>query len=169
MRSSILDNSHRTQSLSTNPASGCSARHHREGSPATPRILVVDDDYSFSALLTLYFTAQGYKVLPAHSASEAKWLISQSRFDLMILNRCLNGRNALGLLDLSKARNPDIPVIVFMAADAEPFLEASLAGKADGVFRKLGPLELLSQQVCRHVGAPDLSVGGRSEALVPAF
>jgi len=62
------------------------------------------------------------------------------------------------LLNLSKNLHPERPVIIFTGADLERFLTKSLAGRADGVVRKLGSLDVLSASVFQCLGRPELKV-----------
>ena len=123
-----------------------------------PGILVIDDDACFCELLSLYFMAKGFDVIAARTASQAELLVQDGRFDLMILDWHLNGVDALDLLNRCKTRYPKIPVIIFTGDDADMSLTAALAGKADGLVRKMGSLESLSSQVCNHLGWPELRV-----------
>ena len=125
---------------------------------AKPRILVIDDDICFCELLSLYFMAKGFDVVAGRTAAQAELLVEQGRFDLVILDWHLNGVDALDLLNRAKSRYPGIPVIIFTGADLDVFLKDALAGRVDGVLRKMGSLESLSSQVCHHLGWPELRV-----------
>jgi len=115
------------------------------------RFLIVDDDGAFCELLSLYFSAKGFEVVATRTASEATTLLQQSQFDLIILDWYLDGVDALDFLNFCKDRYPEIPVIIFTGAEIEAFLKAALAGRVEAVVRKLGSLDALSKQVCKHL------------------
>jgi DNA-binding NtrC family response regulator len=141
-----------------NYSSNLSTGETSEAAMAKPRILVIDDDACFCELLCLYFMAKGFDVVTARTETEAERLVDQGRFDLVILDWYLNGSVTLDLLNRSKKRHPAIPVILFTGAEVELFLKAALAGRVDGVVRKMGSLESLSSQVCHYLGWPELRV-----------
>ena len=115
------------------------------------RFLIVDDDGAFCELLSLYFSAKGFEVVATRTASEATTLLQQSQFDLIILDWYLDRVDALDFLNFCKDRYPEIPVIIFTGAEIEAFLKAALAGRVEAVVRKLGSLDALSKQVCKHL------------------
>src|SRR5262249_16384653 len=102
-------------------------------------------------LLSLYFSAKGFEVVATRTASEATTLLQQSQFDLIILDWYLDRVDALDFLNFCKDRYPEIPVIIFTGAEIEAFLKAALAGRVEAVVRKLGSLDALSKQVCKHL------------------
>ena len=124
---------------------------------AKPRILVIDDDAGFCELLCLYFMAKGFDVITARTTAEAQLFIAEGRFDLVIMDWLLNDADALDLLNLTKSRYPGIPILIFTGAD-DSFLKEALAGRVEGVLRKMNSLEVLSSQVCHHLGWPELRV-----------
>jgi DNA-binding NtrC family response regulator len=128
------------------------------GEAVKPRILVIDDDACFCELLSLYFVAKGFDVITARTAEQAERFVDQGRFDLVILDWYLGGEDALELLNSCKKRHPGVPVIIFTGAEVDMLLKAALAGRVDGVIRKMGSLESLSSQVCHYLGWPELRI-----------
>jgi DNA-binding NtrC family response regulator len=117
-----------------------------------PRVLVIDDKDAVCNLLSLYLGEQGLEVATVRSAAEARAVIERGQFDLVILDWMLKGAERPDLLHLCTARHPDIPVIIFTAADLdEPCIKDLLARGADAVFRKKGPLDALSATICRSL------------------
>jgi len=125
---------------------------------AKPRILVIDDDACFCELLSLYFMAKGFDVVAARSAAQGESLVDRGGFDLVILDWYIDGGDALDLLNRSKRRYPEIPVIIVTGSDVELLLKPALAGRVDGILRKMASLESLSSHVCHHLGWPELRV-----------
>ena len=120
---------------------------------AKSRVLVIDDEVAICELLSLYLRKEGLEVGTVQTAVEGRTLVERGQFDLVILDWKLNGTEGLDLLHLSKTLHPEIPVIVFTGAELdEGLLECGLAGGADAVVRKRGPLDTLSKAVFRHLG-----------------
>ena len=135
------------------------------GVPPTPeveaqhwriRLLVVDDEYSIRELLALYFGIKGLRVTTAGTVSEARALIQRGDFDLLILDWRLGGAEGLDLLNLSKAKHPELPVLIFTGAeDSEDLLKKAFVGRADAVVRKMGSFEALAAEVFGYLDRPD--------------
>jgi DNA-binding response OmpR family regulator len=103
-------------------------------------------------LLSLYLGHKGLEVATVQRAGEARPIIERGQFDLVLLDWKLDGIEGLDLLHLSKARHPDIPVIIYTGADLnEGSLGSDLAREADAVIHKMGPLDALSTAIFRHL------------------
>ena len=75
------------QALSLTPANRSTeprARNAVTGTPAKPRILVVDDVADVTEMIALFLKHAGFEVKTANSASAALRITSQYRFDLII-------------------------------------------------------------------------------------
>lgn len=117
-----------------------------------PRVLVVDDERPICELLSLYLGHKGLEVATVQTADEARALLRQGQFDLVVLDWKLDGAEGLDLLHLSKAQHPDIPVIIFTGTDlSEGSIESGLAREADAIVRKMGPLNTVCAEVFRHL------------------
>jgi DNA-binding response OmpR family regulator len=120
------------------------------------RLLVVDDEHSIRELVALYFGIKGLRVTTAGTVAEARALIQRDEFDLLILDWRLGGAEGLDLLNLSKAKHPQLPVLIFTGAeDSEDLLKKAFAGRADAVVRKMGSFEALAAEVFAHLDRPD--------------
>lgn len=128
-------------------------------SPATrgtgqrePRVLVIDDESSICDLLSLYLRQKGLEMATVQTAPEARPLVEQGQFDVVILDWKLDRAEGLDLLHLSKTLHPDIPVIIFTGADlSEGSIQRGLAHEADEVVRKMGPLDALCAAIFRRL------------------
>jgi DNA-binding response OmpR family regulator len=117
-----------------------------------PRVLVVDDERAICDLLSLYLGHKGLEVATVQTADEARALLEQGQFDLVVLDLKLDGAEGLDLLHLSKAQHPDIPVIIFTGTDlSEGSIKSGLAREADAIVRKMGPLDAVCVEVFRHL------------------
>jgi DNA-binding response OmpR family regulator len=133
-------------------AASCLASGKPDVRQAKPRILVIDDESAICELLSIYLGQKGLEVATVRTTDGARTLVERGQFDLVILDWKLDGTEGLDLLHLSKARHPDIPVIIFTGADLnEGSISNGLAREADAVVRKMGPLDALASTIFRHL------------------
>ncbi len=82
-------------------------------------ILIVDDDPSVIASLTLLLKQAGYRSQCASSPEAALSLVKQGNFDLALLDmnfsRQTSGEEGIRLLQLIRADKPDLPVVLITA------------------------------------------------------
>lgn len=70
----------------------------RCSTPPAPSVLVIDDDVDIVALLSRYFGANGYRVIAATSAAQARMLIRSQVIELVLLDLGLPDEDGLSLL-----------------------------------------------------------------------
>ncbi|MEO7908241.1 MAG: SpoIIE family protein phosphatase [Roseiflexaceae bacterium] len=100
-------------------------------------VLVVDDDFQFRQLLTMWLETRGYQVATAASGEEAlAQLESVARPDLMFLDVLLPGINGLQVLDLIRDEVGDMAVILTTAFGSEPVAINALRRGADDYLSK---------------------------------
>ncbi len=79
------------------------------------KILVVDDDEMLCRFACDILTAQGYRAIPAISASEALDAFDRERFDLLVTNSHMPGMSGVELARAVRGKIPGFPVIVMTA------------------------------------------------------
>lgn len=79
------------------------------------RILVVDDEPSVRVMLEAALRAQGYRVKTASSGLEARRVLSQDEYDVMLLDLRLGDVDGIDILQEAKARWPALEVILLTA------------------------------------------------------
>jgi DNA-binding NtrC family response regulator len=99
-------------------------------------ILVVDDDYSITASLSLLLKQSGYECLCAHSPDEAIAGLSDHPITLVLqdmnFSRATTGEEGLSLIKRIKATNPELPVLLITAWGSIELAVAGIkAGAAD--------------------------------------
>ncbi len=141
------------------------------------RILVVEDEPKVGKALQTGLEREGYDVTWVASGEDGFFLASAQKFDLIILDLMLPGRNGIEILVTLRKRDKETPVLVLTARDAvddrvqgldrgaddyviKPFAFAELVarirallrrGRTDQVLRmKLADLEM--DLVTRRVG-----------------
>ena len=105
-------------------------------------IAIIDDDIHIGNLLEEVLQKAGYKVLRAYSGTEALYLVSQHRPDLILLDLMLPGLTGEEVLERIK----DIPVIVVSAkVDVQDKVKLLLGGAMDYVTKPFNTEELLAR------------------------
>ncbi len=105
-------------------------------------ILIVDDDINIGNMLEEVLTKEGYGVSRAYSGTEALYVLSSQKPDLILLDLMLPGLDGKELLPRIK----DIPVIVVSAKTAtEDKVALLLEGAADYVTKPFDIQELLAR------------------------
>ncbi len=110
---------------------------------ARNRILVVEDDESISKVIQKNLTAAGYAVTAYYDGAEAaKVMVSDTDFDLALLDVMLPGMDGFELMGYMKHYN--IPVIYLTAkADLDSKIQGLRDGAEDYIVKPFEILELL--------------------------
>jgi DNA-binding response OmpR family regulator len=82
--------------------------------PATPNVLLIDDDADLAAMLSDTLGARGYRVWHATTAAEADQVLDQAQPDLIIVDLMLPDRNGL-VLCASLRERIGVPLIICSA------------------------------------------------------
>ena len=97
-------------------------------------ILLVEDDASLSTVLADYLRSKDYTVETANNGKEAWELIMIKHYDLIISDIMMPRMNGFELLQLVRAQNPDMPMIMLTAkADRDDVIHAYELGCDDYV------------------------------------
>ena len=76
-------------------------------------ILVVDDEPSVLLTNSMILRHHGYEVIGVATAREAKVVLGEQRFDMVVCDLALEGsRSGLDVLDFARALYPGIPAIL---------------------------------------------------------
>ena len=77
------------------------------------RILVVDDEEAIREIVSSMLTSANYKCRQASSGLEALALLeSGEEFELMLSDLMMAGLDGIGLLERTKEKFPDMPVVM---------------------------------------------------------
>lgn len=105
-------------------------------------IAIIDDDIYIGNMLTEVLTQEGYSVLRAYSGTEALYLLSQNKPDLVLLDLMLPGLSGEEVLPHIE----NIPVIVISAKiDVQDKVNLLLGGAADYLTKPFDTAELLAR------------------------
>ncbi len=106
------------------------------------RILLIDDDVYIGNMLEKALSKEGYRVSRAYSGTEALFVLSEAKPDLVLLDLMLPGLNGEDVLPQIKG----IPVIVLSAkVDIDNKVDLLLGGAADYVTKPFNTKELLAR------------------------
>lgn len=108
------------------------------------RLLVVDDEASFRALLRDILEGAGHGVTEARDGAEALAFLERTTFDLVLTDRRMPAVDGLELLRRIRARTSPPPVVVLTAHGSIPeAVEAVRLGAADYITKPLPSPEAL--------------------------
>jgi len=110
----------------------------------TSHLLIVDDDPGTLASLSRAFRLAGYEAAVSDSADRALELLRTRRFDLVLSDVVMPGRDGLALLADLKALGLPIPVVMISGqANVEMAVRATRLGAADFLEKPLSTEKLL--------------------------
>lgn len=105
-------------------------------------IAIIEDDIYIGDMLTEVLKKEGYEVLRAYSGTEALYLLSQQKPDLVLLDLMLPGVSGEQVL----THISSIPVIVLSAkVDVQDKINLLLSGAADYITKPFDMNELLAR------------------------
>jgi two-component system response regulator RegX3 len=125
------------------------------------RILVVEDEESFSDALSYMLRKEGFEVAAATSGPDGLTEFDRSGADLVLLDLMLPGLSGLEVCRLLRQRS-DVPVIMLTAKDAEVDKVVGLEiGADDYVTKPFSARELVARirAVLRRRGEPESAAG----------
>lgn len=79
------------------------------------KILVIDDDANILEVVRMRLKSWGYYVTVAKDGLEAKAAVSNTSFDLVIIDLRLSEEDGIELMEELIRSHPDIPVIILTA------------------------------------------------------
>ncbi len=157
---------------------------------AATRILVVEDDSAIRRGVVDALRFQGYVVSEAANGDEAFALALEPRYDLLLLDLVLPGRQGMEILKEVRLAYPTLPVIIVTAKGDEsdrvnglklgaddyvvkPFSIKELLARIEAVLRRSPERPQPASEACFAQGKADLSTGevhfknGKSCRLFP--
>ena len=106
-------------------------------------ILVVDDDDGIRSLVKKFLNENNYLVTTANSAEDASDKIKIIKFDLIVLDIMMPGKNGLEFIEENK-KNLDTPIILLTAkGEAKERIEGLEIGADDYLPKPFEPKELI--------------------------
>jgi two-component system, OmpR family, phosphate regulon response regulator OmpR len=108
-----------------------------------PHILVVDDDRRIRDLTARFLSEQGYNVLTANDAADARDKMKSLSFDLLVLDIMMPGENGLELTTSLRTES-DVPILLLTArTESEDRIAGLETGADDYLTKPFEPKELV--------------------------
>lgn len=111
------------------------------------KILVIDDDQEIQKALFLAGRNESFTITGAFSVNEARQLLTQEQFDLILLDIMLPDGNGFDLLQIIRGNENYTPVICLSEKDDEAFKVAGLGIGADDYITKPFSFSLLKSKI----------------------
>jgi two-component system response regulator HydG len=109
------------------------------------RILVVEDDVTFSRIIHVFLSKHGYEVDVCHKMKDSIISLSASKYDLMLLDYRLPDGTGMDVLTWSKENLETIPCSIFMTSlqDIRTAVQTVRSGAFNYITKPINPEELL--------------------------
>ncbi|UCE23245.1 MAG: response regulator [Candidatus Zixiibacteriota bacterium] len=110
----------------------------------TKKILWVDDEIESLKPHILFLTKKGYEVDTAISGDDATAMVSEGRYDLVLLDEMMPGKDGLTTLEEIKEIEPHLPVVMVTKSEEESLMEDAIGQKIDDYLVKpVNPSQIL--------------------------
>ncbi|MCH9025129.1 MAG: response regulator [candidate division Zixibacteria bacterium] len=110
----------------------------------TRRILWVDDEIDSFKPHILFLEKRGYEVKGSMSGDEAIELVGKEKFDLVLLDEMMPGKDGLTTLEEIKEINPHLPVVMVTKSEEESLMDDAIGQKIDDYLVKpINPSQIL--------------------------
>lgn len=142
------------------------------------KLLLIEDDRALTAALVRGLTADGYSTETAHDGDEGLWLAREGRFDLLVVDLMLPGRNGYRICRALRDAGDWTPILVLTAKDGELDQTEAFEAGADDFLAKPFSYRILLARIrallrrgatapapVEHVGGLRLDLGRRTVAI----
>lgn len=114
-------------------------------------ILIVEDDITFSLMLSTWLKKKGFDVSSVTTITEAKKTIEKESFDIVLSDLRLPDGDGIELLHWLENNSFSLPVIVMTGyAEVQTAVQAIKSGASDYISKPINPQELLKkiEEIC---------------------
>lgn len=120
-----------------------------------PHVLVVDDDARIRELVTRYLSEQGFVVMTAAQTQEARALLKQFIFDVMVVDVMMPGETGLEFTKDIRGKFSTPVILLTALGESEDRIRGLETGADDYVSKPFEPRELVLriQSILRRTGA----------------
>ncbi len=114
------------------------------------RIIWVDDEIDLLRSHIIFLQEHGYEVTPVTNADDAIALIAKERFDIVLLDEMMHGKDGLTALTEIKDSQPSLPVVMVTKSEEESLMEDAISSKIDDYLTKpVNPSQILL--ICKKI------------------
>jgi len=93
------------------------------------KILWVDDEIELLKAHILFLKSRGFDVAPVSNGNDAVNMVTESNFDLVLLDEMMAGKDGLTTLSEIKDIRPGLPVIMITKNEEESLMEKAIGRK----------------------------------------
>lgn len=114
------------------------------------KILWVDDEIELLRSHILFLEEKGYRLTPVTNADDALALIAKEKFDMVLLDEMLHGKDGLTALAEIKEMDPSLPVVMVTKSEEESLMVDAIGSKIDDYLTKpVNPSQILL--ICKKI------------------
>jgi len=108
-------------------------------------VLWADDEIDLFRPHIMYLEERGFAVTPVRSGDEALLRIGDTRFDAVLLDEMMPGRDGLSTLESIKQSHPALPVVMITKSEQEELIASAIRKEiTDYLVKPVNPLQILS-------------------------
>ena len=108
------------------------------------RILWADDEIDLLKAHVIFLQEKGFEVTSTTNGDDAIALCDRERFDVVLLDEMMHGKDGLETLGILKASHPALPVIMITKNEEESLMEEAIGGKiSDYLTKPVNPSQIL--------------------------
>ncbi len=119
------------------------------------KILLVDDEKDFRDALAFSLKRIGYQISTASNGRDAFDLIQSNGFDVVVSDICMSGGDGIELLERTRERSSDTPIILLVTGFSELSTEEAHNKGADALFSKPFDKQVLIDTINRLLLPPE--------------
>ena len=114
------------------------------------KILWADDEIDLLQPHVLFLQSKGYEVDTVTNGDDAISRVSESAYNIVLLDEMMSGKDGLATLEEIKAISPQLPVIMITKSEAESLMEDAIGQKIDDYLTKpVNPSQIL--MACKKI------------------
>lgn len=117
--------------------------------PTAHRVLVIDDEVKFCALVKTFLAGRGYEVATASTTQDALLQIEQFHPDVVLMDILMPGLSGLELLKLIRDQAFPPRVIMVTASEKDEMVQQAMRDGAEAYVCKPIELETLDRLISR--------------------
>lgn len=114
------------------------------------KLLWVDDEIDQLKSHIIFLEDRGYAVVPVSNGDDAISLVRKNRFDIVLLDEMMPGRDGLSTLEEIKEFDPSVPVVMVTKSEEERLMDEAIGRRIDDYLTKpVNPSQILS--ACKRI------------------
>ena len=113
--------------------------------PIRGKILWADDEIDLLRSHVLFLEGKGFRVTTVTNGADAIAICEQHRFDIVLLDETMPGKDGIETLAILKAEYPALPIIMITKNEEESLMEEAIGSRiSDYLTKPVNPSQILS-------------------------